>query len=113
MGNVLMSDYSTAPNRLEACYYPSVKPHVQRYTSDRIPYDSGRSRTAMPKYLRNAMERQFVTMPVTNIPGGQTQFAEWLYGPKNGSDVQEQFQVLQPERQGAPSLNRFPDSVGR
>ena len=28
MGNVLMTDYSQAPNRLEACYYPSVKPQV-------------------------------------------------------------------------------------
>ena len=101
MGNVLMSDYSTAPNRLEACYYPSVKPHVQRYTSDRIPYDSGRSRTAMPKYLRNAMERQFVTMPVTNIPGGQTQFAEWLYGPKNGPMCKSNSKFCNPNARGA------------
>ena len=101
MGNVLMSDYSTAPNRLEACYYPSVKPHVQRYTSDRIPYDSGRSRTAMPKYLRNAMERQFVTMPVTNIPGGQTQFAEWLYGPKYGPMCKSNSKFCNPNARGA------------
>ena len=26
MANVLMTDYGGAPNRLEACYYPSVKP---------------------------------------------------------------------------------------
>ena len=101
MGNVLISDYSTAPNRLEACYYPSVKPHVQRYTSDRIPYDSGRSRTAMPKYLRNAMERQFVTMPVSNIPGGQTQFAEWLYGPKNGPMCKSNSKFCNPNARGA------------
>ena len=49
MGNVLITDYTDAPNRLEACYYPTVKPFVQAYSSDRIPYDAGRSRTAMPK----------------------------------------------------------------
>lgn len=100
MGNVLMTDYTHAPNRLEACYYPSVKPHVQRYTSDRIPYDSGRSRTSMPKYLRNAMERQFVTMPVSKIPGGQTEFAEWLYGPKNGPMCKSDSKHCNPNARG-------------
>lgn len=84
MGNVLITDYTDAPNRLEACYYPSVKPFVDHYSANSIPYDSGRSRTAMPKYLRNAAERQFVSNPVTTIPGDQTGFAEWLYGSKNG-----------------------------
>lgn len=100
MGNVLMTDYSQAPNRLEACYYPTVRPHVKRYTSDRIPYDSGRSRTAMPKYLRNAMERQFVTMPVSKIPGGQTEFAEWLYGPKNGPMCKSDSKFCNPNARG-------------
>jgi hypothetical protein len=84
MGNVMITDFTDAPNRLEACYYPSVKPFVNSYISDRIPFDSGRSRTPMPKYLRNAAERQFVSNPVTTIPGDQTEFAEWLYGAKNG-----------------------------
>jgi hypothetical protein len=100
MGNVLMTDYSQAPNRLEACYYPSVKPQVQRFTSDRIPYDSGRSRTSMPKYLRNAMERQFVTMPVSKIPGGQTEFAEWLYGSKNGPICRSDSKHCDPNARG-------------
>tara|TARA_B100000482_G_C12592271_1_gene292011 strand:+ start:456 stop:1124 length:669 start_codon:yes stop_codon:yes gene_type:complete len=100
MGNVLMTDYTHAPNRLEACYYPSVKPYVQRYTSDRIPYDSGRSRTSMPQYLRNAMERQFVTMPVSKIPGGQTEFAEWLYGPKNGPMCKSDSKHCNPNARG-------------
>ena len=84
MGNVLMTDYTDAPNRLEACYYATVKPYIQNYTTGSIPYDSGRSLTALPKYLRNAADRQFVTTPVSKIPGDQTAFAEWLYGPKNG-----------------------------
>src|SRR6056300_232570 len=67
MGNVLITDYTDAPNRLEACYYASVKPFISSYNSDRIPYDAGRSRSSMPKYLRNAAERQFVSNPVTNI----------------------------------------------
>lgn len=100
MANVLMTDYGGAPNRLEACYYPSVKPYVQRYSSDRIPYDSGRSRTSMPQYLRNAMDRQFVTMPVSKIPGGQTEFAEWLYGPKNGPMCKSNSKFCSPNARG-------------
>jgi hypothetical protein len=100
MGNVLMTDYTQAPNRLEACYYPSVRPYVKRYTSDRIPYDSGRSRTSMPQYLRNAMERQFVTMPVSKIPGGQTEFAEWLYGPMNGPMCKSDSKYCNPNMRG-------------
>ncbi|MDB4675392.1 hypothetical protein OAE98_01255, partial [Akkermansiaceae bacterium] len=75
MGNVLITDFTDAPNRLEACYYPSVKPFVQNYTGDRIPFDAGRSRSPLPKYMRNAVERQFVSNPVTKIPGDQTAFA--------------------------------------
>ena len=84
LGNVLMTDYSDAPNRLEACYYPSVKPFVNNYTSGQIPMDGGRSRSPLPKYMRNGVDRQFVSNPVSKIPGDQTAFAEWLYGSKNG-----------------------------
>ena len=100
MGNVLITDFTDAPNRLEACYYPTVKPFVQSYTSDRIPYDSGRSRTALPKYLRNGMERQFVSNPVTKIPGDQTSFAEWLYGPKNGPMCKSDGRFCNPNARG-------------
>ena len=84
MANVLITDFTDAPNRLSACYYSTVKPLVNHHNSDHIPYDAGRSRTPMPKYLRNAAERQFISNPVTTIPGDQTAFAEWLYGAKNG-----------------------------
>lgn len=83
MGNVLITDYTDAPNRLESCYYASVQPLANKLTSDRIPFDSGRSRSPLPQVLRNAVNRQFVTNPVSKIPGDQTQFAEWLYGSKN------------------------------
>jgi hypothetical protein len=85
---------------LEACYYPTVKTFVNSYTSDRIPYDSGRSRTPMPKYLRNAMERQFVSNPVTNIPGDQTAFAEACYGKKNAPTCKSDTRFCNPNARG-------------
>ena len=100
MGNVLITDFTDAPNRLEACYYSSVKPFSDSYTSGRIPYDSGRSRTALPKYLRNGMNRQFVSSPVTKIPGDQTAFAEWLYGPKNGPMCKSDSKSCNPDARG-------------
>src|SRR6056300_162460 len=100
MGNVLMTDYTDAPNRLEACYYATVKPYIQNYTTGSIPYDSGRSRTALPKYLRNAADRQFVTTSVSKIPGDQTAFAEWLYGPKNGPMCKSDTRFCNPNARG-------------
>ena len=100
MGNVLITDYTDAPNRLEACYYPTVKPFVKNYLDDRIPYDAGRSRSALPKYQRNAAARQFVTSPVSKIPGDQTAFAEWLYGPKNGDICRSNPRMCDPNVRG-------------
>jgi hypothetical protein len=100
MGNVLMTDYTDAPNRLEACYYPTVKPIVKNYLDDRIPYDAGRSRSALPKYQRNAAARQFVSTPVSNIPGDQTGFAEWCYGPKNGRNCRSHPEMCDPNARG-------------
>jgi hypothetical protein len=100
MGNVLMTDYTDAPNRLEACYYADVKQSVKNYLDDRIPYDAGRSRSALPKYQRNAAARQFVTTPVSKIPGDQTAFAEWCYGPKNGDLCRNNPQMCNPNARG-------------
>jgi hypothetical protein len=101
MGNVLVTDYTDAPNRLEACYYPSVKPFVKSFLDDRFPTDSGRSRTPLPQYQRNAAARQFVTAPVSNIPGDQTAFAEWCYGSKGGPDCRTRPQLCDPNARGA------------
>ena len=100
MGNVLITDYTDAPNRLEACYYPTVKPFVKSFLDDRIPYDAGRSRSAMPEYQRNAAARQFVTTAVSKIPGDQTAFAEWCYGPKNGPMCKSDGRVCSPNTRG-------------
>jgi len=48
MANVLITDFTDAPNRLEACYYSSVKPLVQSLNGDRVPFDAGRSRSHCP-----------------------------------------------------------------
>ena len=101
MGNVLITDYTDAPNRLEACYYPTVKPFVKNYLDDRIPYDAGRSRSPMPEYQRNAAARQFVTSPVSKIPGDQTAFAEWLYGSKNGDLCRNNPEMCDPNTRGS------------
>jgi hypothetical protein len=84
MANVLLTDITDDPERAPACFYPSVKGHVKYFGEDRVQYDGGRSRTSMPEFQRNASARQFVSMPVTSIPGDQTAFAEWLYGAKMG-----------------------------
>lgn len=100
LGNVLMTDYTDAPNRLEACYYATAQPLTKNYSSDQIAYDMGRSRSSLPSQKRNAFERQFVSNPVTKIPGDQTAFAEWLYGPKNGPSCKSNTQFCSPDMRG-------------
>jgi hypothetical protein len=100
MGNVLITDFTDAPNRLEACYYPTVKPFVNNYTSGQIPMDGGRSRSPLPKYMRNGVDRQFVSNAVTKIPGDQTEFAEWLYGPKNAPMCKSDTRFCNPNARG-------------
>jgi hypothetical protein len=82
MANVLLSDYVTEPNRPPACPYDKVKDEVHELVRDTIPYDCGRSRCPMPEQQQYAAARQFITGPVTTIPGDQTAFAEWCYGKK-------------------------------
>ena len=100
LGNVLMTDYTDAPNRLEACYYATAQPLVKKFSSDQVAYDMGRSRSTPPVHKRNAFERQFVSTPVTKIPGDQTKFAEWLYGPKNGPMCKSNTAFCNPDARG-------------
>lgn len=101
MGNVLMNEYSDRPDRPSACDYSSVDDKVNRMLSDRIPYGPSRSRSALPEQQRNSYSRQFVSMPVTNIPGDQTAFAEWLYGDKNGATCRSDPRMCDPNARGA------------
>ena len=100
MGNVLMNEYVDRPDRPSACEYSSVDDRVNRMLSDRIPYGPSRSRSALPDQQRNSYSRQFVSMPVTNIPGDQTAFAEWLYGSKNAPDCRNDPRMCDPNARG-------------
>ena len=101
MGNVLLSDYIDQPNRPPACDSSSVGPLLSKVLNTTIPFDAGRSRSPWPKYQRNAAARQFVTAPVSNIPGDQTGFAESLYGKKYVPTCREDPSLCDPNIRGA------------
>lgn len=82
LGNVLLSDYTDNPSRPEACWYPSVKNDVAKYLDNTVMYGPSRTRSPTAEYQRKAFARQFITGPVSSIPGDQTGFAEWCYGKK-------------------------------
>lgn len=80
MANVLLTDSGSEPL---SCAYGDVKEFVQNFAENRVEYDAGRSRTALPIYQRNAHARQFISVP--GHAEDQTAFAEWLYGKKNAN----------------------------
>jgi hypothetical protein len=82
LGNVLLTDYTDEPNRPGACWYPTVKPEVEEYLDNTVKFGPARTRSPVAKYQRKAFARQFITGPVSSIPGDQTAFAEWCYGKK-------------------------------
>ncbi|MDB4345985.1 hypothetical protein OAA41_00300 [bacterium] len=100
MANVLMSDYDGRPDRPSACDYNTVRKGVNQMLSGTIPYGPQKSRSPMPEFQRNAYARQFVSGPVTSIPGDQTAFAEWLYGEKNGSICRSDSRSCDPNARG-------------
>jgi hypothetical protein len=100
MGNVLMNEYVDRPDRPSACDYATVDDRANKMLADRIPYGPSRSRSALPEHQRNGYSRQFVSMPVTDIPGDQTSFAEYLYGPKNGPLCRSDPRMCDPNARG-------------
>tara|TARA_B110000858_G_scaffold4212_1_gene4950 strand:- start:1608 stop:2297 length:690 start_codon:yes stop_codon:yes gene_type:complete len=100
MANVLMSDFDGRPDRPSACNYDSVRDDVNQMLSGRIPYGAQKSRSPMPEQQRNAYSRQFVSSPVTNIPGDQTAFAEWLYGEKDAPICRSDGSMCDPNARG-------------
>jgi len=54
----------------------------------------------MPEFQRNAYARQFVSGPVTSIPGDQTAFAEWLYGEKGAPMCKSEGTMCNPNARG-------------
>ena len=115
MANVLLSDINDRPNRPPACESHLVKDDIMKYLNNTLPYDAGRSRSSLPEYQRNVVARQFVTQPVSTVPGAQTRFAEWLYGSKFSPLCRNDQSVCSADARGAqleafrglqPSLNR-------
>ena len=101
MGNVLLSDYKDQPNRLGACMYEDVQDDIYKYVDNTFPISNTRSRSALPEYQRKAAARQFITAPVTTIPGDQTAFAEWCYGKKNRPLCRDDPSMCDPNARGA------------
>ena len=100
MANVLMSDFDGRPDRPSACRYDTVRDEVNDMLSGRIPYGPQKSRSPMPDAQRNAFSRQFVSGPVTTIPGDQTAFAEWLYGEKGAPICKSDPTLCSPNARG-------------
>ena len=100
MANVLMSDFDGRPDRPSACRYYTVRDEVNDMLSGRIPYGPQKSRSPMPDAQRNAFSRQFVSGPVTTIPGDQTAFAEWLYGEKGAPICKSDPTLCSPNARG-------------
>jgi|TARA_B110000305_G_scaffold32195_1_gene31213 hypothetical protein len=100
MANVLLSDYDGRPDRPSACKYNSVRDEVNLMLAGSIPYGAQKSRSPMPEYQRNAYSRQFVSGPVTSIPGDQTAFAESLYGKKGGDICRTDSRLCDPNARG-------------
>ena len=97
MGNVLMSDYVDRPDRPQSCYYHTVKTPVNNYLTGDIEYGPMRSRSALPDQQRNALSRQFVSMPDTSI--GNTPYYEFIHG-KRGDTCRQDPRLCDPDFRG-------------
>lgn len=97
MGNVLMSDYVDRPDRPQSCHYPAVKKPVNNYITGDIKYGPARSRSSMPEYQRNALSRQFVSMPDTSL--GNTPYYEFIHG-KRGDTCRQNPLMCNPNARG-------------
>ncbi len=95
MGNVLLTDYITNPQRPPAC--STVK---DKYMEMQMGVGNGRSRAPLPHHQQYAMARQFITSPVSQIPNDQTNFAEFLYGAKNRPLCRDNPAMCDPNMRG-------------
>jgi len=73
--NVLMSDYTDAPDRSKAC--DITDKHVSTMSKDH--FDSDLYRDVDDIFHKKASDRQFYTTPVTTIPNDSVGFAKWCY----------------------------------
>ena len=73
--NVTMNEYAENPKRDKACKLNNkVNEYIDQYFNEDL------YRSVDDIYNKNASERQYYTMPVTEIPNNQDKFAQWLYG---------------------------------
>jgi len=73
--NVLMSDYSTKPDRPKACNMLNSQVKKQAKTA----FDYGLYRDVGDIFSKNASDRQWITNPSTTIPNDRSKLTEWLY----------------------------------
>ena len=83
--NVLLTDYKVGSirNKREACDVENK--HVKKMMGEK--YDDKLFRSIGDIYTNNSSDRQFYTMPNTDIINDQTGFAKWLYD--NGSTCKQ------------------------
>lgn len=97
MGNILMGEYSTQPDRPPAAWYPSVREEVQKEWNEIHPFER----------VRDA-ERNFYTTASTTIPNDQAAFAQASYGRPFAPQCRDTPGACDPE--GNPNA-RFPERV--
>jgi len=97
MANMLVGDSSERP---PACYYPTVRNGVKGFLDNTFQYDAGRSKSSMPSVQRNAAARQFISAPLSTLPGAQTDFAEWCYGKKDAPMCKDDSSMCNPDARG-------------
>lgn len=71
--NVLMNEYEENPNRKRAIHQNRVNDEIDEYFNDNL------YRSIDDIYSKNASDRQYITMPNTQIPNDQESFARSLY----------------------------------
>ena len=72
--NVMMDEYTKNPQRKKACKMTKqIDNYIDEYFND------GLYKSIDDIYNKNSSERQYYTMPSTEIPNDQDNFARWLY----------------------------------
>lgn len=95
MGNILMGEYSSNPDRSPAAWYPSVRGEVQKDFDTVHPFEKVRD-----------YERNFYTTANTTIPNDQAAFAQAAYGRPFAPQCRDTPGACDPE--GNPNA-RFPE----
>ena len=79
--NYTIGDLITNPNRPKACSYDKVKKDIKKNFTNKIYSDKSE---LWGKFIS---DRNFYTMPNTDIVNNQTGFALWCFGNKNKNKI--------------------------